>query len=339
MSDNKIPVPHLPPRLLMDLYTDCNLKCPMCIVHGKPDAPELKGMLKKSMTLANAKKILDEAMPAAPAVGPTLWSEPLMSKDILIHLKSMKMRNMNISMNTNGLLMSKKMSQALIEIGVDSITVSVDATTPEVLEQVRGIKNLDKIKNNLFNLLELRGDTPLPRIGVSLTKQDSNLHQVDEFVDYWVNIVDFVRIGEIFDEGTFPNVDVDHSQRKPCPEIYSTMPIHTDGDVSLCCLDGFKDQIVGNVLEEGVSGVWNSDKLNEIRYYHETGQWDKVPFCKSCERWSSSDYTEEVIGQVLIRRSTEYTFYNDVKKLNNWRENCRHEREQQVQKIDIKMVD
>src|SRR5438445_10174415 len=32
-----LPVPELPPRVLLDLVTDCNLKCPMCIVHGATD--------------------------------------------------------------------------------------------------------------------------------------------------------------------------------------------------------------------------------------------------------------------------------------------------------------
>ncbi|QTH71043.1 radical SAM/SPASM domain-containing protein [Pseudoalteromonas xiamenensis] len=325
MSNNRIQVTELPPRILLDLYTDCNLKCPMCVVHGDPDSPQLKGMLKKSMTLANAKKILDEAMAAKPAIGPTLWSEPLMSKDILIHLKSMKMRDMNISMNTNGLLMNKKMAQAMIDIGVDSITFSVDAMTPEVLEKVRGISNLEKIKNNIFQLMALRGEKSFPRIGVSFTKQPANQHQEQAFVEYWVKEVEFVRIGQLFENGAFPDIHVDKSKRKPCPELYSTMAIHTDGDVSICCLDGFKDHIVGNVLQDGVAGVWNGAELNKIRSYHEQGQWDKVPFCQSCDRWSSSDYVEEIKDGLLIRKSNEYTFYNDLEKMENWRKNCRHE--------------
>ena len=57
-----LPVPELPLRVLLDLVTDCNLKCPMCIVHGGTDDPRLKEFLKKSMTVENARKVLDEIM-------------------------------------------------------------------------------------------------------------------------------------------------------------------------------------------------------------------------------------------------------------------------------------
>lgn len=319
-----IPITELPPRLLLDVNSDCNLKCPMCVVHGGSDDPKINAIIKKKMTVDNARAILDEVMSAKPAIGPALWSEPLMSKDILTHLKNMKDRELNVSINTNGLLLTKKIAKALIELKIDSITISVDSTTPETLKLIRGVDRLDKIESNILQMLELRGELELPRIGVSFTKQADNIHEHDEFIDRWVNIVDFVRTGELFEDGRFPEVNLDMSKRTPCSELYTTMAIHTDGDVSICCLDGFKDQVVGNVLEEGVSQVWQGEKLQQVRHYHETGQFQKVPFCLKCERWASNQYTEEVVDGILIRRSPEYTFYNNPARLENWNKNVRH---------------
>ena len=61
-----LPVPELPPRVLLDIHTDCNLKCPMCIVHGHPEDPRLKDLLHQTMSLENARKVLDEIMAAKP---------------------------------------------------------------------------------------------------------------------------------------------------------------------------------------------------------------------------------------------------------------------------------
>lgn len=319
MSKYKLPLKPYPSRVLMDLSSDCNLKCPMCVVHGNTDDPKVLEIIKKNMKVTDAKQILDEIEGHTETIGPGLWSEPLMGRDILMHLNSMKRRGFKISMNSNGLLLNKKMAANLVEIDVDSITVSVDSTTNETLSKIRGVEKLEKIEQHVKQLLAIRGDAPSPRIGVSFTKQAENLHEEAKFIEKWTQIVDFVRIGEVFEEGKFPNIEIDQSKRIPCAELYETMTIHTNGDVSICCLDGFKDLVVGNAVQEGVKNVWHGDKLNEIRKHHENGEWDKVPFCKNCDRWASSQYEERTEGNLLIRKSAEFTFYNRLDRLNTWK--------------------
>ncbi|WP_394191944.1 radical SAM/SPASM domain-containing protein [Pseudoalteromonas atlantica] len=322
MSTYKLPLEPYPSRVLMDLSSDCNLKCPMCVVHGSTDDPKVNAIIKKHMKVADAKQILDEIEGHTKTIGPGLWSEPLMGRDILMHLRSMKRRGFTISMNSNGLLMNKKMALSLVEFDVDSITVSVDATTNDTLSKIRGVEKLEKIEAHVKQLLELRGNNKSPRIGVSFTKQPENVHEVQNFIDKWVEITDFVRIGEIFEDGKFPHIDINHEHRKPCAELYETMSIHTNGDVSICCLDGFKDVVVGNVVETSVKEVWQGKALTKIRKHHENSEWDKVPFCKNCDRWASNIFEEKQEGNMLIRTSAEFTFYNRLDRLNSWKK-CR----------------
>ena len=95
--------------------------------------------------------------------------------------------------------------------------------------------------------------------------------------------------------------------------------MHNDGAVTICCLDGFKTTNVGNVFDEGVKAVWNGEEFAKVRYYHETGQWDKVPFCTNCNGWAQYEYEEEVRDGLLIRRSPEFTYYNRIERLKNWK--------------------
>lgn len=316
-SGGKIPVPDLPPRILLDLRTDCNLKCPMCIVHGEAADPRLQTFLRRSMSLENARRILDEVAVAKPLVKPLLWSEPLLAKDFREHVKAMKDRGMAVAIDTNGLLMREDLARFLVDIEFDCVTISIDAVTPETLLKVRGIDKLDKIHRAVEMMLDARGDRTKPRIGVSFTVQDTNRHEQDDFVAAWSQRVDFVRVGELFADGTFPGV-VPEGERVACDALYNTMVIHTNGDVSICCLDAFAENVVGNVLEQGVKEVWHGEKLTKIRHLHETGQGDKVPFCTNCTRWASYDYAEEVRDGLLIRRSVEYTYYNRIDRLENW---------------------
>ena len=319
MSTNKPKLTEYPKRVLMDLSSDCNLKCPMCVVHGDTDNPKVNAIIKKQMKATDAKQILDEIVGHTTTIGPGLWSEPLMGRDIMMHLRSMKRRGFTLSMNTNALLLNKKTATNLVEIGVDSITISIDSTTNETLSKIRGVEKLEKIQDHVLQLLAIRGDSAVPRIGVSFTKQPENQHEEQEFIEKWTEIADFVRVGEIFENGKFPNIKINPEDRIPCAELYETMTIHTNGDVSICCLDGFKDVVVGNAVEEGVQNVWQGDKLNEIRKHHENGDWSKVPFCENCDRWASNSFTERQEGNLLIRQSAEFTFYNRIDRLNTWK--------------------
>jgi len=94
--------------------------------------------------------------------------------------------------------------------------------------------------------------------------------------------------------------------------------VHNDGTATVCCLDGFKDTNVGNVFEKGVKSIWTGEEFAKVRYYHETEQWDKVPFCKNCNGWAQYEFEEEIRDGLLIRRSPEYTYYNRIDRLGNW---------------------
>lgn len=304
----------------MDLRTDCNLKCPMCMVHGQTDDPRLKAWLRRDVDIDKARAVLDEVMAVNPMLMPSLWSEPLLARNFKAYVRDVKQRGLTLAMNTNGLTLNEDMAHFLVDMAVDAVSISVDSTTKETLKKVRGIDRLDKIHAAVERMLAARGDAALPRIGVSFTVQPANAHEREDFVRIWAKRVDFVRIGELFVDGHFPNIRIE-GPRRACPALYSTMAIHVDGNVSYCCLDGFAETSVGNVFEDGVAAVWHGEKLNAVRRYHETGQWDKVPFCKSCERWASYGFEEEVRDGMLIRRSPEYTYYNNVERLENWSEN------------------
>ena len=150
--------------------------------------------------------------------------------------------------------------------------------------------------------------------------QDANRHEEAAFVERWSGLVDCVRVGLLFENGTFPDM-VEPPKRVPCAVIYKTMPVHNDGSVRLCCLDGVRATDMGNVFEKNVSEIWHGEEFAKARYYHETAQWDKVPFCKGCNGWAQYEYTEEIKDGLLIRRSPEYVYYNLIGRLSSWKGN------------------
>ncbi len=311
-------VPELPPRILLDLATKCNLRCPMCPVWGSEDNNAIDSV-KGVMDLEASRKLLDELMAVKPLIQPNMYGEPLLAPNLRERIADMKARGMQIAMNTNGLTLTDELADYFVEQQVDSVMFSIDAVSRPTLKKIRGINNLAKIESAVFRMLRARGDAEKPRVGVSYTIQDGNRHEVDAFVERWAGTVDVVRMGIIFENGTFPDMATP-PVRTPCPALYITLPVHNDGTVTICCLDGFKDTNMGNVFKDGVEAVWHGEEFAKARYYHETGQWDKVPFCKNCNGWALFDYEEEVRDGLLIRRSPQYTWYNKIARLSNWQD-------------------
>lgn len=313
------PVPEMPPRVLVDFALKCNLRCGMCPVWGTDD-DEAIDAIKGLMSLENARRLIDEISVAKPLVHPCLYGEPTLAPHIKDHIKQIKSAGMTFAFNTNGLSLTKGLADFLVEQGVDSVMVSIDAVTPDTLEKIRGIRNLPRIEKAVMTMLKARGDKTTPRIGVSFTIQDENRHEVEAFVQRWVGIVDVVRTGRVFEEGKFQGLEAP-KERTACPVIYKTIPIHNDGTVTVCCLDGMRTTNMGNVFETSVREVWHGEQFTKMRYLHETGQWDAVPFCATCNGWAQYEFEEEIRDGLLIRRSPEFTYYNKIARLDNWHAN------------------
>ncbi len=314
-----LPVPELPPRLLLDLATKCNLRCPMCPVWGAEDADKIDSVVGV-MDIEASRRLLDEVQAARPLVQPNIYAEPLLAPKLRERILDMKNRGMAVAMNTNGLSLTDDLARFFVEVKVDSLMFSIDAVTNETLKVIRGIEKLEKIENAVFRMLKIRGDADYPRVGVSITIQDGNRHEADEFVARWLGVVDVVRTGIVFLNGRFPDMATPET-RIPCPAIYETLPVHNDGTVTVCCLDGFKATSMGNVFKDGVKAVWHGEEFAKVRYYHETGQYDKVPFCKNCNGWAQHAFKEEIRDGLLIRTSPQFVYYNKIERLKSWQGN------------------
>src|SRR3974390_350413 len=217
-----LPVSDLPERVLLDFATKCNLRCPMCPVWGSEDDNAIDSV-KGLMDVNAARRMLDEMMAAKPLVQPCIYGEPLLIPNFKERVRDMKSRGMTIAINTNGLTLNDQIAEFLVAERVDSVFFSLEGVTRDALKKVRGIDKIEKIEAAIFRLLAARADADYPRIGVTMTVQDGNRHEEEAFIARWSGIVDCVRVGLLFEGGTFPEM-ITPKKRQPCPAIYNTMP-------------------------------------------------------------------------------------------------------------------
>ena len=107
-------------------------------------------------------------------------------------------------------------------------------------------------------------------------------------------------------------------ERVPCELLYNSINIDYKGDVSLCCLDVFIEEKMGNVFDKGVKNVWLGEAFNKARSDHESGNFNSIKMCRKCDQWANYKFDEKKKDNYFIRESAIMTFYNRMDRLNNW---------------------
>src|ERR1700756_1151007 len=146
-----LPVTELPERVLIDFATKCNLRCPMCPVWGSEDNEAIDSV-KGIMNADAGTRLLDEIAPAHPLMQPNMYGEPLLIPNLRERLKQIKDRGIAIAFNTNGLTLDDDLAKFMVDVEVDAVSFSIDATSRESLQRIRGIDKLEKIEAAVFRM-------------------------------------------------------------------------------------------------------------------------------------------------------------------------------------------
>lgn len=307
---------NFPKKILLGLQEgDCNLSCPKCYTHGD-NAPSPLERPTEVMPFKQFANLCKEMAPYGPRVTPQTWDEPLLTPELFRYLKVMKDHKLVVTMDTNGVLLNKDHRKALIDLEIDSIFISVDAVSAITYEKVRGKNTFDLVCNNIKEFMQERGDRSLPRIGVSFVVEEENAHEEEEFVQYWKELVDVIRVNKVFSkERTVEGVC--DSERTPCWSLYDSMMIHPSGNVSLCCVDTHSEVEIGNAFEQGITSLWREGAFAKIRQHHENKDFSKISICEKCNLWSNDLPEKKNDGRFVTVRTKTHYYVNRVDRLDS----------------------
>jgi MoaA/NifB/PqqE/SkfB family radical SAM enzyme len=144
-----------PQSISLTITNHCNLRCQMCgqwseqgYVRGDT------GRLRREMTLADWKRVVDELAAHGAASLLLRGGEPFMLPGIVELLEYIHNRGMFISIDTNGTLLDRY-AEDIVRLGNIHLTVSVDGPE-EVHDAVRGIPGtFQRLKQGLARIAEL----------------------------------------------------------------------------------------------------------------------------------------------------------------------------------------
>jgi radical SAM protein with 4Fe4S-binding SPASM domain len=285
--------------LHVDLETTftCNLRCPMCVLSLPKEEIRAWGDQDVKMSRDTAARIIDEgAREGQAALGLNGTNEPLLVKWLPEMVRYARQAGlMDVMFNTNGALLTRDRSEALIDAGLTRIMISLDAISQETYDRIRVGSDFQRVLKNIDDLLEVRAakKSVLPLVRVSFVRMSLNEHELEEFVRTWGARVDFLSIQQYanpFEGGRKTEKEslrsrkfgFDYPDGFRCPQPWVRALVRNDGTINPCCAFYGMRLPMGSIHQQSLKSLWDSPSWRSLRRIHQEGRYHQNPVCRDC---------------------------------------------------------
>ncbi len=290
---------HRRPRTLsVEPTSRCNLNCPFCLVGLQNSLPSTEHDLLPRGLGTMEMPLFEKIVTSASAFGITtlqlhFQGEPLLHKQLHEMVALAKKRGLFTQMFTNGLPLTEKIADRLIDAGLDQLRFSVDGATQPVYALNRVGGQFERVRENMAMMVKRvaeRGSSmQLEWQWIALS---NNEHEIDvgRRIATEIGIPFFVKSFAVTDPALVPK-DPRYQRElhlKPCTDIYRAIFVYYNGDVVPCCYDHTGMEIMGNLGTQTLREVWDGPKYIDLRRRIDNAyrRPDEEPaLCKSCLKW------------------------------------------------------
>lgn len=287
-----------PLNLDMEPTNLCNLKCPMCprTLALKQDKNSLGP--GEVMPFSMYKKVLDEVSDEngcnVYAIKLTHRGEPLINPELPKMIAYAKEKGaIDVMTNTNATILNAKLSEEILDAGIDRMLFSFDAASKEKFEAIRIGAVYEEVLENIKEFVALRNKKKAwnTLVRVTMVMNDETLDEIEAYKKLFTGVADVISFNRVVKEPQFVSeceVEIDGKVKNinhcmfACSQHWQRLVINSDGNVEVCCPNFKEDYVIGNVKDSSIEELWHCDKLNTIRELHKKGEWHKIPMCKKC---------------------------------------------------------
>lgn len=270
-------LPQQPRFIQIETVIGCDAKCPFCPQRTIERKPAI-------MPNATWRKIIDDTRGLGITYRPFLQNEALLDKrlpSIVSYIKEDP--TARVELNTNGNLLTERMSRDLIGAGIDLVRFSIDAFSPKTYAECRVGLDYLHVVENINRFLDIVGNgTRHVASEVRMIDMEINKDEQKPFVDYWSERADRALIVPLYH---WPWDDGIEMVRKPCIKMREEMFFYTDGRAVLCCWDIAGRAVIGDVTKERVLEIWNGEVRRRCAELLSRGERDKIALCSRCDAY------------------------------------------------------
>ena len=285
--------------IYIDPSSSCNFKCNFCPT-GHKDLLKSGNYKRNIMDFDLFKNVIDQIAQFDSNLKTLRLNkigEPTLNKHLPEMIKyAKKTKKINwIDFATNGFRLTNEFSKKIIESDVDRINISLEGISAEDYLKNAKIKiDFKEFIANLEYLFKEKRNTEI------LIKIPDNLVPTDDKKNYFLNtfgnICDLIFIEQL--SPIWPNFDLEQRSghkisnigqyKMPkmnndvCSVIFYSMTINSDGTVSACCSDWNQELIIGNINENSLKEIWESEKLKILQKLHLLKKRNSHSTCATC---------------------------------------------------------
>ena len=265
------------PKILQLAVTNlCNEECMFCHLKELNRPPQMLDLDLAKEIMLQAKEL------GAEQVGFTAGAEPTMNPYLPRFVSEAETLGYRyVFMTTNGTVYSKQVEwECLLDAGLDSVKISVNAGTPETYRRIHGKPYFERAINSIHKLSELKkSEYPGLYLAVSFVSCNENKgeektlrdligHLIDEFIVETVNN----QAGQM---PQYPTAKI----TKQCNQPWRTFVVSVEGYYRLCCGDMENKCFVANLRRTSLKKAWAM--ATAWRERHLTGNL-KGTLCEQC---------------------------------------------------------
>ena len=289
--------PPLPKSLNIELNNTCNQKCIFCPYHGEHAITKLMPAMIK---FENVVKILDEAKHLGigeKEVGFYLAGEAFLYKDldkVVRYAKSLGFQY--VFLTTNGALATPDKMKKILDAGIDSIRISINAADKETYNYLHGKDDFEVVCNNVRFMHDYIMENKLKvATSISCVWTKKTIEIRESFKNLFGKYVDDIIFIPVmmswlsYDEAFWKEIQlIDDSKAEinedfVCPMLFDTMYINANMQVVPCC-DAYHGDISFFDLKEelNLEKAWNSEIASIYRNIFLKHTDDTETICKNC---------------------------------------------------------
>lgn len=291
-NDELLPFPRV---LRVEPASQCNLACSHCPT-GTVE------MVRSVMTEQVFEKVLEEIERHKTSIKVIVLyhgGEPLLNRNFYRIVAQIKSINDSFLVKTvsNGMALTRKHSEQIISSGLDMIEFSLDGESPDESQHVREKSNTQRIVNNIKYLIELKAvaGATKPDVYIATTQflrdKDQVNAPVKPPVPAWLEqtfrggVSGFkatyaLQWPHMGDSGKFYFLTVDNQDSNECDHVINTITIRADGSVVPCCYDLTSKLVMGNILDQSLTDIWNGRNYQILRRSIESKK--NISICAAC---------------------------------------------------------
>jgi MoaA/NifB/PqqE/SkfB family radical SAM enzyme len=301
----------------------CNLHCVMCPYHSREIKPTHRTEFFRHRRLMG-REMMEQIAAECGSMGVPVKignvEEPLMHPRIVGFVEQCRRSGVpSVHITTNGTLLTPQIGQSLLDAGLTSVYVSLDAAWPATYRRIRQ-GDLDRVERNVRTFLAARRSGNFAcRVMVSLVRNEGvSKDEEEEFTARWFPETDGVILYHLarYDDGNSRFAAVhevarskvrDAGRRWPCLNPWQEVYLLPDGRVYYCCETVSKLafehlESMGRYPQQRIQAIWHGEAFRSLRrdlIGDELGRWSA---CHGCGIWMAhASETTQASGKRITR--------------------------------------